>query len=414
MPVKNGTAKWWRTGFVPLTAAAAVSAVGDRLGAVAMPFLLLAADFRVPEIALILGARGAGYAVVVLLGGVAADRGDGRRLMVASDTARFFIQALTLLLVVLPFSWIPALLVLQFLFGTAEGIFKPSARRMLPALVPEDELERANGLFSMTSTAGLLIGPLLAAVFALASIMPVALALDALTFGVSALLLSRLGLHGVRQSLPRERPRLSYELKLGLETVMRTPWLRLVILVSTVFHATALPAVYALGPTYVASNRNGAVDWAILVSSFGIGGLVGGLASTRLRLERPIVGVLLSLAVLAAQPLFLTASAPLATICILQGAAGMALSIFGVLQDTAEQRGLARDVLGRASSIDLFATTLAMPLGYALCAAVTASVGAESALRIIGLVSVSVCLGGLLLPASRSRVRRFSAGGTSG
>ena len=64
--VQKSPPRWWSRGFVPLFLAQLVSSVGDRISFVVLPFALLALGFSIGDIALVLGTRAVGYAVVVL------------------------------------------------------------------------------------------------------------------------------------------------------------------------------------------------------------------------------------------------------------------------------------------------------------------------------------------------------------
>lgn len=397
---RSKTRRWWGRGFLALAAAQVISAVGDRMSYVILPFVLYQLGMSVGAVAMVLAARGVGYGVTVLWGGALSDRANGRTVMVGSDLVRFVAQSILVALIFAGQPLLVAVLALQFIYGAAEGLFRPSARRMVPEVVPEGLLERANGYFSAASMAGFLIGPIIAAAFAAASLSQVALAVDALTFLISASLLVRLP-QRTAPSSSGTRASVFVDMCAGLSVVWKTRWLRLVIVCSTIFHLTSLSAFYALGPAFADAKLGGASTWGVLVSVFGVGALLGGIFASRLRVRHPVVLLVGCMAIVAAQPLFITANIPLWGVAALQGAAGMSLSIYSVMQDSSEQRGIPREVLGRVTSVDLFLTTLAMPIGFLFAAQVSALVGVTSYLQISGAFAVLTCLVALILPSSR-------------
>ena len=85
-----------------------------------------------------------------------------------------------------------ALLGCALLVGSAEVFRDNAAQTMLPAIVPHEHLERANGrLWSVELVGNALLGPALGA-FLIASVIWLPFAINALAFAVAALLMFRL------------------------------------------------------------------------------------------------------------------------------------------------------------------------------------------------------------------------------
>jgi MFS family permease len=124
------------------------------------------------------------------LAGVLADRYERRQVMIASDLLRAA-TVLGLLLVRDPADiWL--LYVLTILQFSLSAIFTPARTAVLANVVRQDQLVPANALDSLTWSAmlafGALLGGVIAAVFGIAT----AFVLDALTFLLSAWLISRI------------------------------------------------------------------------------------------------------------------------------------------------------------------------------------------------------------------------------
>lgn len=117
------------------------------------------------------------WALLALPAGLVTDRVDRRRLIIAMDAVRAlaFLGAALALWDALPLDAAPAkgvsapelywaLLLAAFVVGGAEVFRDNAAQTMLPALVPKDRLERANGqLWSAELLTNALIGPALGA-----------------------------------------------------------------------------------------------------------------------------------------------------------------------------------------------------------------------------------------------------------
>ena len=158
------------------------------------------------------------WAFLALPAGVVADRVDRRRLIVAMDALRGLAIAVAAgaLWAALPLAeapaagvsvpWLYALLLgAAAVVGGAEVFRDNAAQTMLPALVPDARLERANGqLWSVELLANALIGPALGAVL-IGLWLPLAFGLNAAAYGVAMLLV--LGLAGsFRPARPDPRP----------------------------------------------------------------------------------------------------------------------------------------------------------------------------------------------------------------
>ncbi|MEO2139248.1 MAG: MFS transporter, partial [Thermoleophilia bacterium] len=70
-----------------------LSAVGDTIAAVAVPFAIISLGGGAADIGLVLGARALPLVLFLLVGGVWADRLSRRTVMIASDAVRAACQA---------------------------------------------------------------------------------------------------------------------------------------------------------------------------------------------------------------------------------------------------------------------------------------------------------------------------------
>ena len=116
--------------------------------------------------------------------GWVGDRFDRRRVLIGADLAAGVVSA------VMALTGQPAaLVVLLGLSAVAQSPFEPASAAALPNLVPPADVPRANALVAATGSAGFLLGPLLGgAVLGLGATPAALFAVDAVTFGVSAVL----------------------------------------------------------------------------------------------------------------------------------------------------------------------------------------------------------------------------------
>src|SRR5918998_991585 len=123
------------------------------------------------------------------LAGVIADRVDRRIVLVASDLAR------AVLVLGLVFARdLATIYVLVFLMGLARTAFNPTVRAAFPNVVGEGDLTRANALIGGTFSASIMVGPALGGLLVASIGVDAAFLADAVTYLISAILLSRVPL----------------------------------------------------------------------------------------------------------------------------------------------------------------------------------------------------------------------------
>ncbi len=188
-----------RDGFCRLVIAQAVSEVGDWASRVAVSLLVLE---QTGSAALAAAAIALSLAPWVGLGQWLASLADGfdrRRILIAADTSRAVVFGL-IAVVELPAA---AVLALVFVAGCADPPFEATRSALIPELVPDEEYTAALGISTFVNQGGLLVGYASGGALA-GSVDPrAALAVNSLTFVLSALVLRGLPAdghdgHGVR------------------------------------------------------------------------------------------------------------------------------------------------------------------------------------------------------------------------
>ena len=169
-----------------------VSSIGDWLYLVA----LLVVVFQRSESAALLGVVGAArvvpYVVLSVPAGIVVDRYDRRLILMVTDVARGVVMLVLALLVTIeaPLVFIVAMTLLAASFST---FFGPAIGAFLPTLVrDESELGPANSAWASLDNLGFVIGPALGGLLIAAGGLTMAFLINALTFGVVAIVLWRL------------------------------------------------------------------------------------------------------------------------------------------------------------------------------------------------------------------------------
>ena len=136
------------------------------------------------------------------LAGVVADRYDRKQVLIATDIGRFFTAAAFLLVREPEQVWM--LYALSFLQLGIGGFFFPARSAILPDIVSEHQVGAANALTSATWSVMLALGAALGGLVSGSWGMYPAFAIDASTFLLSALVLSRIRL-AVRPALEGDK-----------------------------------------------------------------------------------------------------------------------------------------------------------------------------------------------------------------
>src|SRR5881398_3676272 len=124
----------------------ATSYLGDGLLPVAISFAVLDLTGSASDLGLVLAVRMVPVVLLLLVGGVWADRLPRHLVMLGSDVVRGGVQALLAVLLLTGSAQLWHLLVLQALYGAAEAFWRPASSGVMPSIVSPGRLQQANGL----------------------------------------------------------------------------------------------------------------------------------------------------------------------------------------------------------------------------------------------------------------------------
>jgi MFS family permease len=170
----------------------AVSVLGDRMAVVALAFAVLEIGGSASDVGLVLAAGAFPLVATVLAGGVVADRASRRAVMVVADLARVASQGAMAALLIVGVAEVWMLALVAGVTGAATGFFSPASTGLLPEVVLAEQLQPANGLRASAASTGEILGPVVGGVLVAAAGAGWAIAIDAVTFAVSAACLAML------------------------------------------------------------------------------------------------------------------------------------------------------------------------------------------------------------------------------
>jgi MFS family permease len=192
-----------RSSFVRYWAAAAISSFGTAVSAVAMPVLVVQLLGATPlEVGIVNAAQFVPYAVLGLVAGAYTDRWRRKPILVWASVGR------AVSLGAIPALWLTGalqiwmLVILLLLFGAFSVFGFAATQSLLPRLVPRSRLVVANARLDQTDAAAQTVGPALGGGLVALLGAPIALAVDAVSYVVDAVLNA-----GIRVDEARRRGR---------------------------------------------------------------------------------------------------------------------------------------------------------------------------------------------------------------
>ncbi|MEE1829131.1 MFS transporter [Streptomyces sp. BE20] len=170
----------------------ATSLVGSSMAPVAVAFAVLDGGGGGTELGWVMAARILPIVLVMLVGGVVADRLGSRRVMLGSDVLRCAVQGGFAVALATGHAPVWAMAALVAAWGLGEGLFMPALGASVPALVCRKErLPDANALLGLARSVSMVAGPALAGVITAGYGPGAVLLIDAVTYGIAALALAR-------------------------------------------------------------------------------------------------------------------------------------------------------------------------------------------------------------------------------
>jgi len=359
--------------FALLFSAQLVSTIGDVMASVAVPFAIIELGGGAADIGLVLAARAVPLVLFLLVGGVWADRVPRRLVMIGSDVVRGVCQAVFATILVLGVGGVPAIMVIMFVYGTAEAFFRPALSGIVPQAVPAGRLQDAYGLIAITPALGMTLGGVIGGA-AVALISPAgAIAIDAASFAVGIALLSFARFRHVRSA--EQGNGFLADLRDGWMAFRTRTWLVVVVIGESFYALLVMPAIFVGGPLIAEEFLDGAASWAVVISSFGLGFATGGVVAQRLTPRRPIVLSYAVTVLFAGFFVLLSFPAPTAVLGVGAWVGGTVIAISGTLLETTITRQVTPDLRSRVGSFRALGSQVCQPIGFAVIGGVIAGIG---------------------------------------
>jgi MFS family permease len=363
-----------------LFSAYSVSMLGSAVAPVALAFGVLGAPGgSATALGLVLFARSAAQVLLLMFGGVLADRLPRNWLMIVSSVVAGGAQTGVAVLFLGSRAPVIPLMALAAVNGAAAALFLPAARGILPQVVERSDLQTANGLLRLARNGSTILGASLGGVLVVTAGAGWALAIDAASFFLAAGLLLRVrpGPRGdVRDAVGRAG--LLTELREGWQEFRSRTWVWVPVAQFAVVNLCFAPSVNVLGPVVAEEHYSGAAGWSVILTVQAVGLVGGSLLAIRLRPRFPLrTGALATFGFLPPFVL-LAVAAPLPLVAFSLFVNGVCVDVFEVMWDTTLQTHLPPGVISRVSSYDQLGSFVLGPLGLALVGPLAQAVGVRT------------------------------------
>lgn len=339
--------------FARLWTASTTSALGSGVATVAAPLFVAA---RTTDPLIVSGAFAISWLpwlLFALPGGVLVDRVDRRKLMIVLDAFRVLAVGALATAMALDLANVAFLYAVLFLINSGEIVFRSASQAMIPAVVHQAQLEKANGwLFGGTQLMqGMVAGPLGGLLFVVAAALP--FFLNAATYAISALMLALIA--GSYRPHKKATRSVHGDIADGFRWLMRQRVLRTMAILIGLLNLTLTAATAMLVLLSKQRLHLDEVGYGLLFTAVATGGVIGSLAGDRI-IRRLTSTWTLRLGLLIETGTHLTlAAVPNAYVVgVVMFAFGVHGSLWGIVASSLRQRLTPPEMMGRVSSTGLF------------------------------------------------------------
>jgi MFS family permease len=360
------------------------SLLGDSVYFVALGFA--AAKVAPPaQVGLVMAAGAVPRALLMLGGGVVADRFGPRRVVIGSDALRcvLILCAAAVLALAAPGLWL--LVAVALVFGMVDALFMPAVGALPPRLVERGELVRLQGMRALAVRGGTIVGPPLGGLAMGLGGAGAAFATAGGLFALSVPLLVATRVGELRATADGGEPRPAApgpgegawaELRGGLRYIRRHPLVGPLV-VSGAISELGMVGPLNIGMVLLARQRGwGSAGYGWIIGAFGVGAAVSALLLT-VKGRVPRAGVVQIATLFASSAtIALISVAPLLGVAVgLALVTGLICGVCGGLATAMIQAGAEPGYLGRVTSVMSLTGFGIAPLVYPLFGAAVAAWG---------------------------------------
>jgi MFS family permease len=358
--------------FRLLFAGRTISMLGSAMAPVALAFAVLDLTGSTSDLGIVLAARQVPMILLLLFGGVLADRLPRHRVMVASNLLSGATQAATAVLLLSGHARISHLAVLAAVNGASSAFFFPASTGVIPQTVPIPMLQQANATLRLALNATNITGAAIGGLLVAATSPGTAILIDGASYVLAA---ACIGAMRLPAGLRMEGSTVLHELREGWRDFWSRPWLWAIVIQFGVLNAAQTGAVNVLGPAIAKRHLGGPAGWGAVLTAESVGLVLCGFVMLRWQPRRMLRVATYGVFPIALILVALAWPAPLPVVIASAFIMGFGIEIFGVLWDTTMQQEIPQEKLSRLYSYDALGSFVLMPIGYVVAGPLGEAVG---------------------------------------
>jgi hypothetical protein len=374
------------------------SLLGTAMSEIGLTFAVLDSGGTPADLGYVFAAAVFPQVIFMIGSGVLADRLGRRPVMLVTDAGRFAVQATLAGVLFAGHPPIWQFVVLSGLLGTGEGFFSPALGGLRADIVPADRRHAGNALLSVAQSVTSVLGPALAGVLIAVTGPAIVIALDAASYGISAVALATLAIAPAAPSAQSPWR----DLADGWRQFRAQGWLWLTTIQFALFNLFTWAPFLLLGPILARDYLGGARAWGIVTASLAGGAVVAGLALVGRHPRRPLVLAVVGTFGYGMPGLMLALHAGLPLVAAGAAAAGAGGAVFNTYYNTVMQQRVPQQLLARTTAFGSTGSFALGAAGFAVIGVVAAPIGLD---RLLGFGAAYAFISSavvLFLPAIRS------------
>ena len=279
------------------------SVIGDHISLIAFPWLVLQMTDSAAMTGLVFAVQGIPRALLMLAGGAVVDRTSPRLVILVTNGLRMLLVMSLAYMISQDNVEVGTVFIMAFAFGIADAFFYPASTSIIPSLVSRDDLQAGNAILQTTLHLGMTIGPVVAAFLIAGEISSMsqnsggdlsglssyekdreglarAFFVDGLTFAVSFLSLLFVKVRKFDEQSSESKSSLYSEVREAIKWVQSIPAVRLGFIGMAFIHFFFMPMVFVGIPVWAKQRFiEGAYVYGLVTAAFGIGALLGAVAT---------------------------------------------------------------------------------------------------------------------------------------
>ncbi len=352
-------------GLIRLAIAQLFVFTGSQMWFVALTWLLLELTDSGLAIGTVLMVGAIPRALLMLVGGAAADRFSAPAIMRAAALVMAVVVSGTTALILGEAIALWHLYVAAALLGAADAFFVPAVGSLIPRMVAGDRLNAANSFIQLSDMVTQVVGPATAGLLIAEVGQGATFGIDGTLFGLGAL--SLVAVRFVIAPRTESAGRVLDEIRAGFAHAWHTPVIRLTLLTVSALSLAAVGPLTVGGALLARDRLGGAEALGLFLGAFGAGSLVGVVAAVRARIpgrpNRLLIAISVALGLGIAALAFVQT---MATALGVAAATGLVVGFGGVVLTTLLQNATPYDMQGRIASLLMFAFFALDPVSQGL------------------------------------------------